>query len=571
MRTNYFIIPFLSMLLFSSCNYLDYDETSGLKTKEDMYKYFDTSKQMLTHVYSFMPQGSSLFSGSISTIAMLDCASDDAEFGAVADDIQLMNNGGWSAINTYDDSWSLYNGIRAANSFIIEIAQADFTRYEHNGSYQNWMKQLQYFPYEARVLRAYYFFELARRYGDIAMPLAVLTEEEANTIGKTAFADVIQFIVDECDAAATDGHLPESYAGEPGQEIGRVTKGFAMALKSKALLYAASELHNPSMDQEAWKKSAMAALDIINLGLYSLDPDGCANNLGSKETVFMKMNGNSNAFELYNYPIRLTKGERSSSNVDQSNYPSQNLVDAFETANGYKVTLENTGWTSEDPAFDAQNPYANRDKRFYRTILYNGLDFKNEGDIQVFEGGRDYNTVTQGGTPTGYFLRKYIQESTDFTPGNLIDARHYWVVYRYAETLLTYAESMVNAFNDVNYTDSNYPYSALWAINQVRANADMPAIPSCSKDEFMERLYNEWRVEFAFEDHRFWDVRRWKIADSTQRELYGVKIEKQANGTLYYYKNLYETRTWKDCMYLYPIPQSELFKNTNLYPQNTGW
>ena len=278
MRTNYFIIPFLSMLLFSSCNYLDYDETSGLKTKEDMYKYFDTSKQMLTHVYSFMPQGSSLFSGSISTIAMLDCASDDAEFGAVADDIQLMNNGGWSAINTYDDSWSLYNGIRAANSFIIEIAQADFTRYEHNGSYQNWMKQLQYFPYEARVLRAYYFFELARRYGDIAMPLAVLTEEEANTIGKTAFADVIQFIVDECDAAATDGHLPESYAGEPGQEIGRVTKGFAMALKSKALLYAASELHNPSMDQEAWKKSAMAALDIINLGLYSLDPDGCANN-----------------------------------------------------------------------------------------------------------------------------------------------------------------------------------------------------------------------------------------------------------------------------------------------------
>ena len=75
MRTNYFIIPFLSMLLFSSCNYLDYDETSGLKTKEDMYKYFDTSKQMLTHVYSFMPQGSSLFRGSISTIAMLDCAS----------------------------------------------------------------------------------------------------------------------------------------------------------------------------------------------------------------------------------------------------------------------------------------------------------------------------------------------------------------------------------------------------------------------------------------------------------------------------------------------------------------
>ncbi len=80
----------------------------------------------------------------------------------------------------------------------------------------------------------------------------------------------------------------------------------------------------------------------------------------------------------------------------------------------------------------------------------------------------------------------------------------------------------------------------LWAINEVRKNADMPLIPSMGKDEFMERLYNEWRVEFAFEDHRFWDVRRWKIADTTQRELYGVKIEKQADGTFNFYKNLYE-------------------------------
>lgn len=132
------------------------------------------------------------------------------------------------------------------------------------------MKQLKYFPYEARVLRAHYFFELARRYGDIAMPLEVLTEEEANTIGKTPFSEVISFIVSECDDAANN--LPDSYVNEPGAEIGRVTKGFAMAVKSKALLYAASKLHNPSMDTELWKKSAKAAIDIINTGLYSLDP-----------------------------------------------------------------------------------------------------------------------------------------------------------------------------------------------------------------------------------------------------------------------------------------------------------
>ncbi|WP_455963791.1 RagB/SusD family nutrient uptake outer membrane protein, partial [Bacteroides bouchesdurhonensis] len=450
------------------------------------------------------------------------------------------------------------------------IAQVDFTRYEHNAQYTNWMKQLKYFPYEARVLRAHYFFELARRYGDIAMPLEVLTEEEANTIGKTSFNDVIDFIVSECDEAIADNHLPDSYVNEPNAEVGRVTKGFAMAVKSKALLYAASKLHNPSMNTDLWKKSAKAALDIINTGLYSLDPKESANNLESKETVLMRINDNDASFELFNFPIRFTAGKRNSSQIPYSNFPSQNLVDAFETVNGYKVTLENTGWVSEDPEFDPRLPYDKRDKRFYLAILANGMQFQ-EKTIETYKGGADDGIVSEGGSPTGYFLRKYIQEGTLFTDGQETSNKHHWVIYRYAETLLTYAESMVNAFNDVNYTDDTYKYSALWAINEVRKNAGMPAIPSSGKDEFLERLYNEWRVEFAFEDHRFWDVRRWKIADSTQRELYGVKIEKQPDGTFNFYKNLYETRNWRDAMYLYPIPQSELYKNANLNPQNTGW
>ena len=574
MRTKYIILTLLSSLVFASCNYLDFDETNNLKTKEDMYKYFDTSKSMLTYVYSFMPQGCQWFatSGNFTPdeLAMRDCASDDGEFGAVAANIQNTNNGNWSAIKTFDDSWSLYKGIRAANSFIAEIAQVDFTRYEHNAQYTNWMKQLKYFPYEARVLRAHYFFELARRYGDIAMPLEVLNEEEANTIGKTSFNDVIDFIVSECDEAIADNHLPDSYVNEPNAEVGRVTKGFAMAVKSKALLYAASKLHNPSMNTDLWKKSAKAALDIINTGLYSLDPKESANNLESKETVLMRINDNDASFELFNFPIRFTAGKRNSSQIPYSNFPSQNLVDAFETVNGYKVTLENTGWVSEDPEFDPQLPYDKRDKRFYLAILANGMQFQ-EKTIETYKGGADDGIVSEGGSPTGYFLRKYIQEGTLFADGQETSNKHHWVIYRYAETLLTYAESMVNAFNDVNYTDDTYKYSALWAINEVRKNAGMPAIPSSGKDEFLERLYNEWRVEFAFEDHRFWDVRRWKIADSTQRELYGVKIEKQPDGTFNFYKNLYETRNWRDAMYLYPIPQSELYKNANLNPQNTGW
>src|SRR5690606_5536047 len=148
-----------------------------------------------------------------------------------------------------------------------------------------------------------------------------------------------------------------------------------MAIKSKALLYAASELHNPGMDVEPWKKSAQAALDIIESGLYILDQNNTANNPLSKEVVFARMNNENSNFELYNFPVRFTAG-RSTGLMSYRNFPSQNLVDAFETINGYKVTLENTGWVSEDPQFVAQRPYENRDPRFYRTILANGMAFK---------------------------------------------------------------------------------------------------------------------------------------------------------------------------------------------------
>lgn len=555
------ILIIISAVLVSvavqSCSFLDFDETSGLRTKEDQYRYFNSTEQMLTNVYSYMPKDLGAVSG-----AMRDCACDDAEYGNSGSPVQYFTNGSWSAVNTVDDAWNLYYGIRAANSFIEEVAKTDFSRYEHDVQYANWMKKLAYFPYEARVLRAHYFFELARRYGDIAMPLAVLDKEGANSIVKTSFDDVVEFIVSECDECAP--MLPDSYADQPGAQIGRVTKGFAMAVKSKALLYAASPLHNETGDVEKWKRSAKAALDIIRSGIYSLDPDGCVNDISSPEIVMMAIGGDSQDFELMNFPIRFTEGKRTG---PTATFPSQNLVDAFETINGAAVKLTDAGWVSDDPQFDPQKPYDNRDPRFYRTVLANGMTFK-DSEIEVFEGGADHAEVTAGGSPTGYFLRKYIQEMTSFVPDKTVTNKHHWVVYRYAETLLAYAESMVNAFGSPDYSDSEYPYPALWALNQVRNNAGMPETDA---DDFRNKLINEWRVEFAFEDHRFWDVRRWKIGDETQRELVAVSIRKDADGTLNFYRQVYENRKWTDRMYFYPIPQSELFKNRNLYPQNLGW
>lgn len=563
MKTNHtygiLLTVFLSLTCIS-CSFLDFDETSGLKTREDMYKYYNSTEQMLTNIYSYMPKDLGAVSG-----AMRDCASDDAQFGNSGAAVRNFTNGAWSAVNTVDDAWNLYYGIRAANSFIDEVAKVDLSRYEHDAQYANWMKKLAYFPYEARVLRAHYFFELARRYGDIAMPLTVLDKEGANTIAKTSFEDVVSFIVAECDECAAN--LPVSYAEEPGAQIGRVTKGFAMAVKAKALLYAASPLHNETGDIERWKSSAKAALAIIESGVYSLDPDGCVNEITSPEVVMVVIGGDSQDFELKNFPIRFTEGKRTGATAT---FPSQNLVDAFETVNGHKVTLEDFGWVSDDPQFNPQRPYDNRDPRFARTVLADGMPFKGSA-IESFEGGADHAEVTAGGSPTGYFLRKYIQESTSFVPDKTVTNKHHWIVYRYAEALLTYAESMLSAFGSADYSDSEYPYTARWALNQVRANAGMPEVTETDSQDFMERLRNEWRVEFAFEDHRFWDVRRWKIGDQTQRELIGVSIRKAEDGTLNYYRQVEEVRKWTDRMYLYPIPQAELFKNQNLYPQNQGW
>ena len=547
-------------LALQGCNMLDFDETSGVYDRDDMYETYSYAQRMLTNIYSYMPQD-------LGTIgdAMRDCGSDDAEFGDPDGSVQKFNNGNWSAVSTVDDSWDLYNGIRCVSEFLESIEKIDFSKYYYDSKYERQMEHVKTFPYQARVLRAFYLFELARRYGDIPVPMKMLTIDEANSIEKTSFDQVIEFIVSECDECAAN--LPTTYIGMLDDEYGRATKGFAMAVKSKALLYAASKLHNPEGDAEKWKKAAQAALDIIDLGIYVLDSGEKVNTTASPENVLVRMNSESDSFELYNFPVRFTEGQRT---YMSGTYPTQNLVDAFQTINGYDVTLTADGWECDDPEFDPARPYDNRDPRFARTILANGMDFKGTR-IETFVGGADYSATRNDlGTVTGYYLRKYVNEATSFTPEAEAEYKHHWVIYRYAETILTYAEAVNEYLKSPVATDAEFTMSALTALNMVRANAQMPAVTVDSYDAFVEALRREWRVEFAFEDHRFWDVRRWNIGATTQTQVDGVSIVKTDKG-LDYTRTMVEKRTWADRMNLYPIPKSELFSNPNLNPQNTGW
>ncbi len=547
-------------LLAASCNFLDFDESSSDYTRTDMYTTYSNVQKMLTNIYSYMP-GKDIYDVSY---ALRDCGSDDAEYADPDASVQRFTNGNWSPLNTVDTKWDLYNALRSVSEFLESMKTVDLSMFQYNSNYQRWMEHLQYYPYEARTLRAYYLFELARRYGDIPMPLTMLSVEEANSMEKTQFDDVIAFIVSECTECAAN--LPQTYVGMLDDEIGRVTKGFALAVKAKALLYAASPQHNPTGDRAKWLEAAKAAKEIIDLGQYRLDPGEKANNYASPEVIMFILRSESSTYELVNFPLRFTEGQRQGM---AGTYPTQNLVDAFQTLGGYDITLTAGGWQTDDPAFDVTKPYEGRDPRFARAILANGMAFKG-ATIETFVGGRDYSaTRSDLGTCTGYYLRRYIQESTSFVPENIIRNKHQWIVYRYAEALLSYAEAANEYFQDPTATDATLTLSAAEALNQVRVNAGMPDVQAITYMAFQTAVRREWRVEFAFEDHRFWDVRRWNIGQSTQGQVDGVKIQRSGDGFTYS-RFTVENRTWAAKMNLYPIPQSETFANPNL-GQNTGW
>lgn len=227
-------------LSMSGCDYLDYDETTG-RTKEEAYGYFDNMNSLVAHIYSFLPTeiGSNKDTG-----AMMESATDNSVYTWEDHGVYNIINGKWSPLVRIDDGWTYWEGIRSANSFLESYKKETLDRFQYNSDYTEYIKKAEKFTAEVKFLRAFFLFELAKRYNDIPLITKVYTEDEINSVEKTSFDDVIKFIAGECDAVAEE--LPK-HQSEVAYETGRITKGAALALKSRALLYAASSLHNPEM------------------------------------------------------------------------------------------------------------------------------------------------------------------------------------------------------------------------------------------------------------------------------------------------------------------------------------
>lgn len=536
---------------FSGCDYLDFDESIG-KNQDEMYAYFENISSLATYIYSQLPQDYGAIDG-----AVRDAATDNAVYTWNSNSVYNIYNGNWNPLNPIDDVWSnYYTAIRAANSFLENYSLENLERFQWNPNYEENIKKAKMYVYEVRALRAFYFLELAKRYGDIPLLTRTYQIDEINTVSRTPFDKVIEFIANECSEVAPE--LPVSQK-EFYNETGRVTRGMALSVKARALLYAASKLHNPSGDKSKWEKAAEAAYNIIKENWYSLpnidvDPlynvNGGNDVLSSSQLIFERRNGASNSFEGLNLPIGFENGNSGST-------PTQNLVDAFEMSDGTPFDWKNPK--------HAARPYVRRDPRFYKTVLYDGSSFMNT-TIETYEGGRNGAPIN-GATLTGYYLRKNMNETVSLSPTAPVTKPHHFILFRYTETLLNYAEAM-NELGGPDYEIAGkLPMTARTALNQVRAAANMPVVED-NGEEFTKRLRNERRIELAFEDHRLWDICRWMDGDAV-KDIYGIKITKKGNKYTYTRTKI-QTRVWEPKMYLYPIAQKELYKNPNL-TQNSGW
>jgi hypothetical protein len=330
-----------------------------------------------------------------------------------------------------------------------------------------------------------------------------------------------------------------------------------MALKSRVLLYAASPLFNASDNVDMWKEAAKASYAVIGLNRYALE--GSYSDLFLKadswEMIFERRVENSNNFERANYPIGYDGG-------NTGTCPSQNLVDSYE--------MQGTGLSILDPlsGYKLDDPYAGRDPRFYASILYNNCDWAGR-KLEIWNGGLDA-PPTQNATKTGYYLKKYMTSAVRIGEGQNTVQRHTYYIFRLGEIYLNLAEAMNEAYGPESDPDG-IGMTALAAVNVIRSRAGMPGFKSgLTKEDFKDKLRNERRVELSFENHRFWDVRRWKIGtDVFNEDLRGIQVEKTGNSQFVYTPKFVENRTFEEKMYLYPIPYTETVI-ANI-PQNPGW
>ncbi|WP_187269317.1 RagB/SusD family nutrient uptake outer membrane protein [Algibacter pacificus] len=542
-------------------------------------------------------------------------------FYAQGDYLSLMNRGFTATqspnfVERYSFSWK---GIRIVNSFLENADRINNASEEDVNNLKG----------QAYFLRAYYYHLMTKRHGGLYYLKENLNLNESLDKNRESYASNLADMLEDLDLAID--LLPIDWSSE---NVGRPTKGAAMALKSRVTLFGASPLANTTNDVQAWQDAAIAASDLIQFantnGLYNLADASAASGLDvghdgadlflaepeelapyrnifvgpgiqktiPDEVIFMEVNEIvENVFKNTINPIpRLTltsgfdtmKGNGRPMNIGAL----ANFVDKFETKSGLAI--------EDDTSYNPQEPFINRDPRFYNAILFDGVawDVTTAGPLnktgfvdlavvnEEYEYGIDlHNPKTPANLTwrvqnlTGYRIRKWVSHGFGW-PGY----RNFHInnnVFRMGEVYLNYAEAVNEAYGP-NGTAPGFNLTALEAVNMIRNRVGMPNVNSMyigSKEAFRERIRNERAVELCFEGIRYDDLRRWKVAHLEENlKVEFLEMRWQGGTSVLYptgfsYDKVEQTnlkKTFNEKNYWWPIPSSEI-EAVPTFGQTIGW
>ena len=414
---------------------------------------------------------------------------------------------------------------------------------------------------EIKFIRAFRYQDLIRNYGKVVLvgdQVLGLKDDLQNPdlFERASIKEGMDYVLAQLDDAAAKLPLDNSNTWLAG----RATKGAALALKSRLTLYAASPLYAAG----SWDAAVAAAQQVISLNKYNLYQGGYGNLFlinQSTESIFERIY-TKNAGHVH---LEIANGPNGYGGW-AGNTPTQTMVEAYDLTNGLPANTTN-------PLYDPAKPYENRDPRFKATILYNGAPYR-ERNIETFipkgkdsrDGNDNWNT-----TKTGYYLKKFMNDAYPLQNpwGNA--GFQPWIYFRYAEILLNFAEASNEAYGP-DVVPSGSSMSARQAINMIRSRAgvNMPAVVALGKDDMRVAIRHERQIELAFEEHRFYDVRRWKIAEVTENlPCRGVIITKNADGSFSFTDKIaLDGRKFEPKHYWLPIPRTEILASGNKLEQN---
>ena len=648
-QIQYAIAIISAIALLASCDYLDVVPTE-VSSEEEIFSDIKTAELALGRLYwsLYWDHGSLRRDGFLSELGA--CTDEMLDHWETPASRLLYNNGAWGPTNNPLGEWKfMYNFIRRATVFInnIDKVQLKATQVEY---YTGRVKQ---YKEEARFLRAFYHFDLFRQYGAVPLVKEVIniSNVENTWVPRNSVTEIVDFICSEMDLAAAV--LPDSYST---QDLGRITKGACLALKARALLYLASPLFNGNSmyagiknkdgkalfpqeyNPELWKQAAEAAQAVIDWAPSAgvmLDKPNADNAVDNYAKLFYNNTHSSEIILRGLLGTDMSIDHSCTSNAGDYGGTGkfsvlQEMVDAYETKDGYlpfvmdgdgcivydaggnpQINPESgyteTGfWSGElfdgkvmKPVENISNMYKDRDPRFYASVLFQGAYWKSEfvnrpqffpfwlnNSDDNFEGNKK---MIGKSNETGYAIRKWLDPNVNLKMAWQIN--HHYPYFRLAEQYLNCAE----AWNEYLEAPDARVYDA---VNEVRKRAGMPVLPITAEDRtkigMRKRIRNERRVELFFENHRFYDVRRWKIAAKvdgtyisgmntlpTVEELEAAARQngwnlanpadsKKAGLAVYYKRTRRMKRSFENKHYLFPIPQNEMDKNKNLV-QNLDW